>query len=164
MEISKNGAVLTNDQIQVAPGAGTLLYRGSLVVSNLGPTALAAGDRFPLFSASSYGGGFTNIILPPLASGLDWTNKLLVDGSIEVVSVPLPGFASIAVSGTNVVMSGTNGAAGGNYSVLTATNVATPLSNWVSIATNQFESSGNFSFTNAIIPNEPERYFQLRTP
>ena len=85
MEVSKNGSTLTNNQVQVA---GTLTYGGSLIVSNLGPSALAVGDRFPLFSASSYAGGFTNIILPPLSPGLGWTNKLLVDGSIEIISGP----------------------------------------------------------------------------
>lgn len=161
MEISKNGAILTNDQIQViAP----LTYGGSLIVSNLGPTALAAGDHFPLFTATSFTGSFSNIALPPLASGLDWTNKLGVDGSIEVISLTQPAFASITLSGTNLIVSGTNGAPGASYTVLTATNVALPVSNWVSIATNQLDSSGNFSFTNAINPAERQRFFQIRIP
>jgi len=33
---------------------------------------------------------------------------------------------------------------------LTSTNVALPLSNWTSIATNQFGAGGVFSFTNGI--------------
>ncbi len=86
MEISKNGAALTNDQVQVT---GTLNYGGSLLVSNLGPTALAVGDNFKLFAATSYGGAFSSIILPPLGSGLSWTNKLAVDGSIEVTGAPV---------------------------------------------------------------------------
>ena len=91
-------------------------------------------------------------------------NKLLVDGSIEVINVPQPKFTSIGISGTNVIITGTNGAAGANYAVLTATNLALSLSNWQSIATNPFDSSGNFSFTNAISPGEPQRFFRLRTP
>jgi len=161
MEISRNGAVLTNDQLQVA---GTLTYGGSLIVSNLGPSALAIGDRFPLFSANSYTGTFPVLSLPSLPAGLTWMNKLLVDGSIEVVSMPQPKFASISVSGTNVILSGTNGIASANYAVLTATNVALSLNNWQSIATNQFDSSGNFSFTNAVSPGELQRFFRLRTP
>jgi T5SS/PEP-CTERM-associated repeat protein len=82
MEISKNGAALTNDQIQVN---GALNYNGSLIVSNLGPDALTAGDAFRLFAASSYAGSFSTLSLPTLDPGLAWTNKLLVDGSIEVV-------------------------------------------------------------------------------
>jgi len=161
MEISKNGTALTNDQIQVlAP----LTYGGSLVVSNLGPTALAMGDRFPLFSAPSYTGAFSTVTLPPLPVGLDWTNKLSLDGSIEVIGSVQPGFAGISLAGTNVILFGTNGVPGANYAILTATNIALPLSNWLSIATNQFDAGGGFSFSNAIIPGEPQRYFELRIP
>jgi hypothetical protein len=39
-----------------------------------------------------------------------------------------------------------------------------PLSIWVSLVTNQFDLSGNFSFTNGIAPGEPQRYFSLRVP
>ena len=161
MEISKNGATLTNDQIQViAP----LAYGGSLIVSNLGPSALAAGDRFPLFSATSYSGGFTSISLPPLAAGLAWTNKMVFDGSIEVVGFSQPKIASILVSGTNIIISGSNGPPNAFYAVLASTNVTLPLSNWVSLVTNQFDSSGNFSFTNAIVPGIPQRFYRIRTP
>jgi hypothetical protein len=89
MEISKTGATFTCDQIQVA---GTLTYGGTLTVTNIGPDALVLGTRFQLFSATSYAGSFSSITLPPLGLGLIWTNKLLVDGSIEVVLLPgLPG-------------------------------------------------------------------------
>jgi len=159
MEISKNGATLTNDQIQVfAP----LTYGGSLTVSNQGPTALVIGDRFPLFSASSYAGGFTNLLLPPLPIGLGWTNKLLVDGSIEVVAGPQ--FTSINLAGTNLIFAGTGGISNAPYAVLTATSVTTPAANWQSIVTNQFGAGGQFSFTNSINPNEPQRFFRLRSP
>ncbi|HOX57252.1 MAG TPA: GH25 family lysozyme [Candidatus Paceibacterota bacterium] len=85
MEISKDGVALTNDQIEVH---AALTYGGSLVVSNLGPTALAAGDSFKLFSAVSYAGAFSGLELPVLGPGLLWTNKLLADGSVEVYAVP----------------------------------------------------------------------------
>jgi hypothetical protein len=85
MEISRNGVVLTNDQIQLA---GTLTYGGALTVVNLGPTALAVGNNFKLFAASSYLGAFSNLALPAPGVGLGWTNKLLLDGSIEVVAAP----------------------------------------------------------------------------
>jgi len=161
MEISKNGATLTNDQIQVA---GTLTYGGSLTVTNLGSTALAAGDRFQLFSAAPFAGTFATIALPPLGTGLAWVNNLLVDGSIEIVAARQPGFASIRLSGGNVILAGTNGTANATYTVLAATNVALPVANWVSLATNRFDASGHFSFTNLIVPEIPQRFFQLRTP
>jgi len=161
MEISKSGSVLTNDEIQVT---GTFTYGGALTVTNIGPTALTTSNRFKLFSAGVFAGSFAPISLPPLNAGLDWTNKLLVDGSIEVVGVSLPKFSSIKLSGTNVILSGTGGTPNAPYAVLTATNVTTPLSNWLSILTNQFDSGGGFSFTNGIAPGEPQRYFRIRTP
>jgi len=85
-----------------------------------------------------------------------------VDGSIEVIAGPI--FSGIMLSGTNVVMSGSNGPPNALYTVLTATNVTTPLSNWVSLDTNQFDTSGNFIFTNAISPAFPRRFFILRVP
>jgi len=45
------------------------------------------------------------------------------------------------------------------YALLTATNVATPLSNWVGLLTNQFGSGGQFIFTNPIAPGESRRFF-----
>ncbi|MGH8245988.1 MAG: hypothetical protein ACREUU_06105, partial [Gammaproteobacteria bacterium] len=161
MEISKNGAAVTNDQVQTL---NPLSYSGDLIVTNLGPNALTSGDKFKLFAASGYTDSFLSVTLPPLAPGLSWTNKLTVDGSIEVTGLSLPTFASITVSGTNVIISGTNGPPNTPYFVLTATNVALPLSNWLSIATNQFDASGGFSFTNAIVPGIPQRFFQLRSP
>src|SRR5207249_5810890 len=78
-----NGATVTNDQLLslISP----VNYGGTLTVTNIGPDALAAGDRFQLFKHTAYSGSFATITLPPLDPSLAWTNKLLVDGSIEVV-------------------------------------------------------------------------------
>jgi T5SS/PEP-CTERM-associated repeat protein len=80
MEISKSGATLTNDRVQVVT---TLSYGGSLTVTNIGPDALIAGSRFLLFSAASFAGSFATITLPPLGPGLAWMNNLSVDGSMK---------------------------------------------------------------------------------
>jgi T5SS/PEP-CTERM-associated repeat protein len=161
MEISKDGTSRTNDLIQMT---GTLTYGGTLTVSNLGPTALTAGDNFKLFSAGTYAGEFTTLALPPLDSGLEWTNRLLLDGSIEVIGLLPPAFSRITATGTNVIVVGTNGTPGANYAVLTATNISLPVNNWFSLFTNQFNAGGGFSFTNGIAPNELQRYFRIRTP
>jgi len=89
---------------------------------------------------------------------------MVFDGSLEVVGLSQPKIASITVSGTNIIVSGSNGPPNAFYAVLASTNVTLPLSNWVSLVTNQFDSSGNFSFTNAVLPGEPQRYFRIRTP
>jgi len=161
MEISRNGSVLTNDEIQVS---GLLAYGGALAVTNLGSTPLAAGDRFRLFHAGVYAGNFPSVSLPPLGLNLNWTNKLAVDGSIEVIGASVPQFDGISRAGTNLVLSGKGGIAGQSYGVLTTTNVALPLNQWASIATNQFGVGGSFSLTNGINPATPQRFFRIRWP
>ena len=53
---------LTNDAAKVS---GALTNGGALIVTNIGATALAAGDSFQLFNAAAYNGAFASIILPP---------------------------------------------------------------------------------------------------
>lgn len=163
MEIGKDGGTLTNDLIQVA---GPLTYGGTLTVSDLGLDALAGGDRFPLFSATSYGGAFTSLSLPALNGGLRWTNRLLIDGSIAVVATPGGGaqFGSVTLSGGNLILSGTGGAANGSFVVLGSTNVAAPLMNWLPVSTNPFDANGNFLFTNPIDPARPQEFYRLVEP
>jgi T5SS/PEP-CTERM-associated repeat protein len=73
----------TNDYSSVG---AEVIYDGTLIVSNVSGT-LEAGNRFQLFSAPVYSGAFNNLMLPALGAGLLWTNKLLLDGSIEVYEV-----------------------------------------------------------------------------
>ena len=82
-----------------------------------------------------------------------------------MVSVPTtpPTIASVKLPNlTNVVINAAGGVPYEPVYLLTATNVALPLTNWVSLVTNNFNSSGNASFTNAIAPGEPQRYFRLQ--
>ena len=102
--------------------------------------------------------------MPPLGPGLAWTNKLSVDGSIQVLAASAPHIDSIQLSGTNFVISGSGGQPNTNYVVVTATNLALPLSNWTSLLTNQFDGSGNFVFSNSVSPGMPQRFYRLSVP
>ena len=99
MEISKLGALLTND---LAAVSGTLTYGGSLVVTNLGGT-FVAGDKFTLFNAQARVGVFASLSLPTPGAGLGWTNLLAVDGSIQVVPT-----VNTATTNISAVISGGN--------------------------------------------------------
>jgi hypothetical protein len=102
-EISKNGGVLTND---LAAISGALKQGGSLMVTNIGTNALAAGDSFKLFNAASFSGAFTNIVLPPLASGLNWnTTTLASNGTLAVVWNT---YTLTYLAGANGTISGTS--------------------------------------------------------
>ena len=166
MKISVTNDVPYNDQIA---DVTTIHYNGTLVVTtNIdmnGPFAL--GDTFTLFSATSYTGSFTGYSLPTLPSGLGWnTSQLGVNGSIQIVTAPTspPAFNSVVLKNGDLILSGTNGQASQSYVVLSSTDVALPLNQWTPIATNSFNSSGNFSFTNAVNSTNQAQYFDISAP
>jgi autotransporter-associated beta strand protein len=80
MYVNKTGA--TNSQVA---GLSTVIYGGTLNVANLGGT-FVAGDKFTLFNAASHLGSFSAVNLPALPGGLNWSNSLAIDGSIQVVN------------------------------------------------------------------------------
>jgi hypothetical protein len=116
-----------------------------------------AGDntlwRIPL------GGGSATTVL----SGLTATAKKVRWFSGPTTRPP-PGITDISLSGTNVVLNMTNGYIGGTYYLLTSTNVATPLSQWLPVGTNVLGASGNFflTATNGYLANVPKRFYILR--
>jgi hypothetical protein len=88
------------------------------------------------------------------------------DGQIvilNVVSAPQPGITGVSLSGTNLLINGTNGIAG-TYVVLMNTNLST--TNWTPVATNTLSGSGSFSFTatNAVNTNAAQQFYILQAP
>jgi autotransporter-associated beta strand protein len=140
-----------------------LVYAGSLTVTNIGNAALQSGDVFNLFDAPALSGGFSSVSLPTLLAGLSWqTNNLSVDGSISITGTVIPPqFNPPVIVDTNLNLSGIGGPAGGTYYVLTSTNVADAVSNWTVLATNTFDGSGNFSFSDALDPAVPQRFYLI---
>ena len=90
------------------------------------------------------------------------TNTLV--GFITASPIAPPAMGAAALIGTNLVCSGTNGAEGLNYLVLTATNLMQPLNSWAVVATNVFGPGGGFQFTNAIGPATPQQFYRVRLP
>ncbi len=159
MDITKSP--LTNDVVKVT---GTLTFGGALAVAQLDGGALSIGDSFKLFDAPGHSGAFSQVVLPPLASGRAWnTNELYSLGVISVVPAP-PVISSVLLSGNNFVFTGTGGIAGSNVYVLASTNISTPLSNWTRLLTNQFDGSGSFNVTSTLDPNSPQNFFRLKLP
>jgi len=80
------------------------------------------------------------------------------------VSTPTPPtLGNVRLSGGKLIMSGTNGTPSAQYRILTSTNVTTPLISWTPVWTNQFDLTGNYSYTNTILTNGAS-YFRLVTP
>jgi autotransporter-associated beta strand protein len=151
---------LTNDAVNVI---GTFTAAGTLNLANGSGTNFTAGESFKLFSAGNYAGSFASLVLPPLTSNLVWnTNYLITAGSLSVAVYQPPVIGALAVSGSNLVISGSGGIGGWTYYVLTATNLSVP--HWTPVVTNQFDANGNFNFTNVINASAAQTFYRLQMP
>jgi autotransporter-associated beta strand protein len=93
----------SNDMIS-ATGTITNGGTGTITVTNIGGTALAAGDSFRIFSGAVSNGA---ALLVTDGNISVWTNKLAIDGTIQVVSI-IPGYStniSYTVSGNTLTIS-----------------------------------------------------------
>jgi fibronectin-binding autotransporter adhesin len=154
----------SNDVLSVG---GTLNYGGTLTLTNISATPLAAGNSFILFSAASYSGAFASISPAAPGAGLAWnTSSLVTNGTLSVVtSSSTPHLTSIAVSGTTLTIMATNGPANGTFTLLESTNVALPLGQWTRILTNSFNASGNLNLsTNIVSPGNPNEFYIIEVP
>ena len=153
---------LTNNSAKIS---GTLNEGGNLNVTNIGAAAFTAGDSFKLFIAGNYSGTFSGFNLPPLVAGLAWnTNSVGTNGTLSVVVATVPVIGAFSISGNGLVFTGSGGVGNADYYLLGSTNLASPLTNWTRLLTNQFDINGNFNFTNAIDPNAAQSFYLLQIP
>jgi len=151
----------TNDVLR---SNSSITYGGTLNLVNLGGP-LSGSASFKLFSASSYPGSFTSIVPATPGPNQTWDISALgTSGILKVSAAAQTRFGKIVLSGTNLVITGSNGVASTMFYVLASTNVALPRTNWTLIATNTFDLSGNFIFTNSINPTVPTRFFLIELP
>jgi hypothetical protein len=140
-------ATLTNANI------GTLNLGGTTNVINIASLpSVSYPATFMLVKYTNQVGSF-NIGLGTIPTGSYTSAYITNDTGALAVELVLTGNAappvinSISISGGNIILSGTNGVASGNYYVLSSTNVALPWNQWTPIGTNQFDNAGNFSVT-----------------
>ena len=160
-----NPAMATNDVISVVNG-GTFTLGGMLTVTNVSGSPFAVGNQFQLFNTATFSGAFTGVLPATPGTGLAWDTSNLTNGVLAVIAgatPPQPGITSISLSGSSLVINGTNGMAGEQYNVLMTTNLALSLSNWTVLPTNTF-SAGTFSITNTVNPAAPQSFYILRVP
>jgi autotransporter-associated beta strand protein len=151
---------LTNDVVNVL---GALTEGGTLNVTNIGVAALAYGDSFKLFNAAGYSGSFAGYVLPPLSGGLVWnTNTLKSSGVLSVVTLTPPTITGIQIVGGSLVFSGSGGVNSWPYYLLASTNLSLPAVQWTPVATNQFDTSGNFVVTNAISAGTSQMFYRVQ--
>ncbi|HEX3720929.1 MAG TPA: autotransporter-associated beta strand repeat-containing protein [Verrucomicrobiae bacterium] len=155
----------TSDRLAVS---GSLAYGGTLVLTNLSGS-LATGDSFQLFSApAGYSGAFANVSpsRPGYPGfGLAWNlNNLAVNGTISIVGAPVPAspkITGVSLSGTTLMISGTNGVANEPFVLLESTNLAAGPTGWVPVSTNTFDGSGKFDVSIATTEDDTQEFFTL---
>ena len=143
--------------------------QGNLTVNNT--LNIAAGNGFGpgAYTLFAYAGSFFGT--PVLGTTPPGYNYSITNppGQIQLlVQSPLPPsppvFGSISATVNGLIMSGSGGTTNGAYHVLVSTNMALPLSQWTPVATNMFDGTGHFIFTNAINPNSPQAFYLLQIP
>ena len=157
-QVSLDGGVTNNDKVI---GLGSVAYGGTLVITNVGSTPLAAGVQFPIFSAAAPGtGNFSTITVVPdagLTGSLDATN-----GIVTLVSAAPP----IPTTGTNLTYTVGVGQISlswpANYKgwyLQTQTNLLSKglSNNWVTIPGSQDVTSTNLPLTKT----DPAVFFRM---
>jgi len=169
MKINKTGATLSGDVIQ---GLSAVTYGGALNVFASGD-ALAAGDSFKLFDATSYSGSFTQTNLPALAADLAWDTSGLTNGTIAVISgnsgTP-PGPPSTSFALAEHLPDGSfqmtfQGTPGYGYRLWATTNLSfKPVTNtWSNLASGTFGSVG-VTFTDPQAAGFSRRFYTISIP
>lgn len=155
-------APLTNDVVRII---GALTNGGTLIVTNISGTALAAGDSFKLLNAASYNGSFGAYVLPSLPGGLQWnTTALATNGMLTVVVATPPVINSYALLNDGNFRLNFSGAVGQAYEIRATTDLAlTPITSWSLLGTGTF-TGGIASYDDLQATNYPQRYYLIRQP
>jgi autotransporter-associated beta strand protein len=154
----------SNDMVSVS-GVLTNSGAGTVTVTNLvGAPALVVGDSFKIFSGAVSNGA----VLTVTGGGMNWTNKLAIDGSIQALSV----VSTTASYPTNISYSVNSGTLSltwptthlgwilQNQTNSLSVGLTTPTNTWHDIANTANVTSTNFP----VNPANPTVFFRLRHP
>jgi hypothetical protein len=158
-----------NDQIAVTSGGGVVANGAQIVINPVGTLSTNDYVLVKVTGGGSITGTFNTtpawMGTPPANS----TNYSIVTTATQAVlhygavAVPQPTITGVSISGTNLLLNGTNGVAG-NYVVLMSTNLASK--SWTPVATNALTGSGPFSIiaTNAVNTSNQQQFYILQAP
>jgi hypothetical protein len=155
------GATDTSDKVVVS---GALVLGGTLNVTNL------AGFGTNTYTLITYGSALSGSlpVIGTMPSGYIGSVNTNTSGQVKLVvqaaSANPPVFNSPILTNGSLTLSGSGGTSNGTYYVLMASNLMAPLAQWQFIATNQFDTNGNFTVTNLVYTNAPLRFYRLQLP
>ena len=151
-----NGALLATN-FTVNSAVCTVSVSGSLSVG-----------QFPLikYQGSIGGNGFGALTLGSLPAGVtaslvDNSGNSSVDLNVTAVPTPsIPKIINVTVSGGSVSFTATNGTPSSSCAVLSATNIALPLSSWTTNTTTTFDGNGVFQYSSPI--SGSQKFYRLK--
>ena len=165
--LTLNAGSILNFELGTTGASDKIIVTNNLVLGGILNVTNAAGFGAGTYTLITYGGlSGTLPVVGSKPAGYSCTVNTNTAGQVRlVVQVQTPPvFGSIKVTGTNVAFSGTGGPTNVPYYVLNSTNLAQPLAGWTRLATNLFNSTGGFSFTNALNTNAPQSFYRLQLP
>jgi fibronectin-binding autotransporter adhesin len=166
LTVNPTGSLVGNGTSQLTTALTAINYGGTLNLPGL-PDTLNNGDSIKLFEATGYSGAFASIVPATTpVTGFGWDqSQIAVNGTLYVGAtiVPVLKITSSQLAGDQLTLTGTGGTASGSFTVLTTTNVTTPMGSWSTWATGNFDGSGNFS-TTGTIPGGTQSYFRISEP
>jgi hypothetical protein len=114
-------------------------------------------DPYPGLKLGSLPPGYTSSGLTDNAAG-QTIDLVINSGPLANANI-----LGVTLSGTNIVILGTNNNGGQNfhYAVRTATNLTVPKMNWIILETNSFNLDGTFNYTNPVYPGIRQQFFDV---
>jgi len=153
-----NGSI-TSDKISVS---GALTFGGTLVVTNIGSSALAAGDVFDIFDSPTVNGAFATTNLPSLDAGLVWnTSSLGKDGTLRVEkNSTAPQIRNVTLQNGSLTLQ-VQTTAGANYLLETTLSLSEPVV-WTTLSTNV--GTGEVMSFSTPATNNTQQYYRINCP
>ncbi|MFZ0828064.1 MAG: immunoglobulin domain-containing protein [Verrucomicrobiia bacterium] len=145
----------------LATGTAPLSYQWQMNETNLVDGGQFSGSISNILIISNVqltNDGTYTVTITNLAGSVTSSNALLTVGSLSFTGIVA------APGGGAFILSGFGGTNNGTYYVLMSSNLLVPVTNWTSIATNQFDSFGGFIFTNTAQTNSAQEFYLLQMP
>lgn len=145
-----------NDQVDLWVDPASLGDSGNIPAATLTTGTASSSDISTLSYVVLNHGISQTLWIDELRVGTTWADVTPASGPKRV-----PRMMSAWMCSDGLVLAGTNGPASGSYVVLATTNLALPPTQWQPIATNTFNTGGDFVWTNPVMPGLERRFYRL---
>ena len=151
----------TFGKIQIS---GSAALAGTVAATLLNGFMPAVSNSFPVLTYGSFTGAFTNAELP---SGFVWQTNYGPTTFTLTVTLTASGISTVLkpiLNPSGQFLLQFIGSTNAEYTVLASTNLAVPLSNWVTLGNAAVLSNTLFQFVDTNSTNFPARFYMLRSP